>query len=160
LDGWHLRDIEAMREPRLGVFVDSADTEIIRFLWLRSFDSAIAVRAIRRGSSYSLISAKLAERSDLCPGKLVRTDSVRLSERRWNSLLRALRDPTFEPAPLSKNVVLADGAGWIVESVLDGRYHVVDVTSPERKGRGSKVRHFGLEMVRIAGLMPWPWEIY
>ena len=160
ISGWYWQELRAMKEPRIASFADSSETEVVRFLWLRSFKPTITVRAIRRGSRYALIRAQLSNPEGLCPGTIDRRDSVRLSSRTWKTLIRALENPEFVPAPLPTNTVGADGAQWVVESVRQGHYQLVDVWAPKEQGRGSNVRALGLEMVRSAGLMPWPWEIY
>ena len=69
--GWYESHLAAMKEPRLGAFVDSGNVEAVRFLWLRSFHHPIAVRAMRRGASYSLIAVELAGAGGYAPGAVL-----------------------------------------------------------------------------------------
>ena len=147
---WYGEQLAAMNEPRLGMWVDSSDVEAIRFLWLRSFHHPVAVRAIRRGMSYSLVAVELTGAGGYEPGTILRRDSLRLDSLTWKALVTPLRRAEFWD-PDSSRVGL-DGAEWIVEAVTRGQLFAVKQWSPEATGTGADMRAFGLAMLRLTSI--------
>ena len=149
----YLPYLRNMREPPMESLAGSTGVESVRFVWLRSFHHPIAVRVTRRGSRFSLVAAELGDETDMKPGRLIKRDSVEISESQWNSVVHALRQPDFwDPAPLGGYGV--DGSIWIVESTSGRGYQVVDVWSPEENGRGAEIRALGIRMLSMAKMMP------
>jgi hypothetical protein len=152
--GWYGRDLAAMKEPRLGAFVDSDDVEAVRFLWLRSFHHPIAVRAMRRGASYSLIAVELDGAGGYAPGAVFRRDSITLDSLNWNALVAPLGQDGFWQLDSARNG--ADGAEWVAEAATRGQLYTVTRWAPEATGSGANMRAFGLSMLRQTSLVPDP----
>lgn len=150
---WYGNQLHALGEPRLGHFVDSADTDAVRFLWLRSFHHPIAVRAIRRGSRYALVGTELDGAGGYAPGRILRQDSIAITEKEWSALVAPIRSASFWAPQPADNKGL-DGAQWLVEAVEEGKLCLVDWWTPREDGPGAPVRAFGLAMVRAARIVP------
>lgn len=149
---WYGKQLAAFSEPRMGSFVDSSNVDAVRFLWLRTFDHPIVVRAIRRGSAYALIGIELGGAGGYEPGRVVRRDSVAIDAVTWARLTNGLSDSTFwADAPRSMGL---DGAQWIVEGVSPGKLYIVSRWSPADTLPSSGVRAFGLLMLEAAHLTP------
>ena len=144
---WYGNTLIVMKEPRLGTFVDSTNVEGMRFLWLRSFDHPVAVRAMRRGSAYSLIAVELSGAGGYPPGAVVRRDSLPLDSISWKALSAPLNSAGFwkSDTPDQKGL---DGADWVIEAASAGHLYLVDRWSPDTTGAGASVRSFGLAMLR------------
>lgn len=127
---WYVRFLRKMRENSLLDFAE-ADTEVYRFLWLRSFDHPIAVTIIRERHSLSLVSKELDGAGGYEPGKMLRTDNLWLTEEQWCTFRQKLERAGFWIMPArERDDIGNDGSQWILEGVSDGRYHAVDRWSP------------------------------
>ena len=121
-------------EPDLSRIAEDAD--VYRALWLRSFHDPVSVRLVRRGNRMSVITAQAERRPDESFSG-ARHDSLPLDTARWNEIARLAATSDFwamaAPGPEPGEVRL-DGARWILEARVDGRYHVVDWWSPAASG--------------------------
>ncbi len=137
--------LRALREPDLATISDGR--EMYRVLWLRSFHEAIAVRIVKDGSHFSVITSvgPVWGHEDSSPP---RRDSMALDPGGWAALqLRtALRDFWHLRAPVNKYGL--DGAEWILEGRRNGTYHAVDWWSPRPgEGREGEYRHLLLDIL-------------
>ena len=144
---WYVRFLRKMREKSLLDFADG-DTEVYRFLWLRTFDHPVALTVIREGHSLSLISKELDGAGGYEPGNMLRTDNIWLTEDQWCTFRQKLERAGFWTMPGREPDDLGnDGAQWILEGVNDGRYHVVDRWSP----RSGDYRAACLYLIELSG---------
>lgn len=146
-----------MREPSLSCGPATPD-EVYRFLWLRSFHHAMAVRVSRVGEAYTLNAIVLSGAGGYEPGVPLRRVHRNLSASEWERVSQALRDLGFwtksaEPPP-DEELVGMDGAQWIIEGRRE-RYRVVDRWNGE-----DGVRQVGLLFLDLAGIRPRENEVY
>jgi hypothetical protein len=133
---WYGDQLKAMKEPSLFGAAKDRKLNEVRFLWLRSFDKAIAVRAYMSEDGPRLHAVRLSAQKDLHPGTIEWTQDIALSDRQWKTLLERLSRPAviFPYRKLTNEqlemTLGSDGAQWILESALDGTYHIADVWSP------------------------------
>ncbi len=131
--------LAALKEPSLGELSrQDAAAEVYRFLWLRSFDNPIAVRLVvtrdvtRDGGR--LIAKMTSGQGGFEPGHLVLNRESRLSKEATAWFLAEVKHARFWDVPTRDDSrAKPDGAQWIVEGVKQGRYHVVDRSSPDPK---------------------------
>lgn len=127
---WYSEALKDLGEVTLAS--SSSDDESYRFLWLRSFHDAIAIRVRRLGSDH-LVIVKELERSG--PRKLgpksFTTFSFLLSDAEWNQFTLHLEHACFWQMPAPNDTMMCDGAQWIMEGYREGRYHIVDRQSPD-----------------------------
>jgi len=126
---WYSNTLKIMNEGSL--CTRSSQEESYRFLWLRSFDNPIAIRVQRVGLHRLVVVKEL----DLSPehglaGSL-KTFSFPLSEEEWNLFMRKLELACFWQMPTPNELMMCDGAEWIMEGRREGRFHVVDRQSPD-----------------------------
>ena len=112
--------------------------EVYRFLWLRSFDNPIAVRlVVTNGATRDggrLISKMTSGQGGFEPGHLVLDRESRLSKEATDWFLAEVKHARFWDVPArDDSQAQPDGAEWIIEGVKQGRYHIVDRNSPDRK---------------------------
>jgi hypothetical protein len=140
------------------------DSEAFRFLWLRSFHNAIAVRISRRGDFYGL-EAVILDRAgrfsanyrrwlfggsgDHRPGNVSRRVTKELSPDQGRALIARLEQMQFwQMATRGHALPGTDGARWILEARREGRYHVVDRWSDNDDG----IKSVGMLFLDLAGL--------
>jgi hypothetical protein len=153
--GWYGDHLTALGEPRLGTFVDSVDTDAVRFLYLRSFHHPISVRAMRRGATYALIGVELDGAGGYEPGNVLRRDSATIDSGVWMWLTRLLSDARTWDSRNPDELGL-DGAEWIIEAASGGKLYAIDQWSPLEFGPHENVRAFGVGMLRAAKLAREP----
>ncbi len=108
--------------------------EVYRFLWLRSFANPITVRLIVTRDGGRLISKMTSGQGGFEPGHLVLNRESRLSKEATAWFLAEVKHARFWDVPARDgSPAVLDGAEWIIEGVKQGRYHIVDRSSPDSK---------------------------
>lgn len=146
---WYTSALAAFVETALPATLPRATDQAYRFLWLRSFDPPIVVRAARHDGVTFVITRIGAENADN-DGELPRRDSAFLSSTAWDTLIGTLDKERFWTAAHSDTTGPGiDGAQWVIEGVRDGRYTIVDRWSPRDTGQAAFVRRIGLTLLRL-----------
>lgn len=125
---WYAKFLGVMGEKSL--LYNLGETEIYRFLWLRTFHHPIFVRIEKRDNSIQLFSKEFDGRANGYTGKELRNEKRILNEQQWCNFLSLLEKSEYWKIPTDYTMG-RDGANWILEGVKDGRYHVVNRWSPE-----------------------------
>ncbi len=128
LNDWYGSFLKSMGEESL--LKDSKDTEVYRFLWLRTFDYPIFVRVEKRNDSIKLFSKEMDGDARYVTGKVLRKVNKNLDVAQWNEFLSLLEKSQYWQMPMN-GATGRDGSNWILEGVRDNRYHIVDRWSPE-----------------------------
>lgn len=160
---WYGPELRAMEEPPLCRLASGVE-EAYRFVWLRSFHPAIAVRVERHGDEYALIGKRLSQAryepgSGWESGDLVVDRSRRLRREHWKRLAALVDSAQFwSPETATRSAPeggVVDGAQWILEGVRNGRYRVLDRWSPEEiEVEEPHFVHASLYLLDLAGLRP------
>ncbi|HRH41771.1 MAG TPA: hypothetical protein PKY82_09020 [Pyrinomonadaceae bacterium] len=147
MNEWYGKFLKSMDETSL---LDVSDnTEVYRFLWLRSFHHPIFVRIERNGNSIQLFSKELDGGGGYEPGKVLRQEHKILDEQQWCGFLNLLGKSNYWQMPVENNEVLGnDGSQWILEGVKDGRYHVVDRWTP----KNGEYREACIYLLKLSGV--------
>ncbi len=146
--GWYAKHLKAMNEKSL--LNDSDEqTEIYRFLWLRSFHHPIFVR-VERYSRYSIkiFTKELDGAGGYQPGKSLRSGEFTIYEKEWNEFLTLLEKADFWKMASNNEDLGRDGAQWILEGVKESRYHIVDRSSP----REGEYREACIFLLKLSGI--------
>ena len=130
LNDWYEKHLKAMDEKSL-LKVSDGNTEIYRFLWLRSFHHPIFIRVERKQNKIKIFAKELDGAGGYEPGKTLKTYNRSLTADEWRKFLSLLENSNYWNLPTKKDIG-RDGAEWILEGVKDNRYHVVDRWSPEK----------------------------
>lgn len=131
LNDWYGKHLKAMDEKSL-LRVSNQNTEIYRFLWLRSFDHPIFVRVERKQNKVRLFAKELDGDGGREPGRILKTYNHTLTGDEWRKFLSLLEQSDYWNLPSKEDNLGRDGAEWILEGVRDNRYHIVDRWSPEK----------------------------
>jgi hypothetical protein len=156
-DGW--QDSDSGKNDGYGEFLrpmgerslfepTRGNTEIYRFLWLRSFHHPISVRLERSDYSFKLVSVELSGKGGYEPGRKLRTDNIIVSEDEWCKFMSLLEAASFWSQPTSDPRQSGrDGAQWVLEGVRRNRYHIIDRWSPHDGG----FRAAGIYLLQLSG---------
>lgn len=123
-EGWYEPHLIAMGEP--SIYAGVAQGAQVRFLWLRTFDKPVAVRVWETPQGYWLRAVVLSGKGGYEPGRIADVVERPLSEPEWNAVLEKLRAANFTALPSQEDSMGLDGAQWIIETNVFGRYHMVD----------------------------------
>jgi hypothetical protein len=126
--------------------------DMLRFVWLRTFDAPIVVRIARRGKAAHLVATRLTGQggydvgtvADRIARDLAPADVARLRARIAASDLDQL------PARHCERTASADGALWLFEHAVAGDYHFV----LRKTGEERPVRDLGALLLELAGWAP------
>jgi len=130
LDAYFARELVAMNEPSLRDYRGTRSTAY-RFLWIRSFDDPIAVRAEEHAGRATLIVKRL--HSEGGRGERLDLDRERpLTRREWARVESDLAAAHLADTPSTRDDNGFDGSEWMLEGVRDDRQHVVRRWSPDR----------------------------
>jgi hypothetical protein len=120
---WYSEQLSAMSEPSL---LDSTVNVVIRFTWLRTFDEPITVGIKNDTQRYTLYWKMCDGKGGYEPGKLILSNSKCISEQEFNNLMNKMDSIGFWDMPTVFDIEGNDGSQWILETKIDGNYHIVD----------------------------------
>jgi hypothetical protein len=173
---WYSQTLAAMGEPSLFILRADKSIQVYRFLWLPSFHRPISVRLTINSDGSGTVVARSVDRhmglltkprSDT--GKLIVDTSGKATSADVANVMKQLDSvkfwsmttkespegfqgvdagqPGYTQVPLPK----LDGAGWLLEGLRQGEYHVVDRRSPEKDSYSQLCRYLlGLGKVNAA----------
>ena len=121
--------LTAMKEPSLSCGHPGGPT--YRFLLLGSFAHPIAVRVSGTEYGVSLVAVELDEAGGFSPGKLKRRRATFLQRDQLRKIENALSTANFWSMPTTVERHGKDGATWILEGVVDRKYHLITRWTPE-----------------------------
>lgn len=141
-------------EPVFG----NQEASVYRFLWLRSFHPPIVVRVALRDDGTAAVTSKVgntpAGNEDM---KIVTRRNHEIGTRDVSLLLKQFNKARFWSLSKSEesDVIVLDGASWIIEAREKGRYRVLTRVLPNRE-----YRKLGLLFLKLGDVLPPKKEIY
>jgi hypothetical protein len=150
MEGWFAGHLVSMGEPPLYPPCPEGTT-VYRFLWLRTFDPAVAIRVTRSSEEARVIAKKTNGLGGYEPGDLVENRERVLSEDEWRLLADKVAEVSFWD--LESNAAMGlDGSEWILEGVRNGKYHFVYEWSPKK----GPIRELGTAFLEVSKLSESP----
>lgn len=122
---WYSAVLSEFKEPNLYTY--SGEDDVYRFTWLRSFQAPVVIRFQKYENEYLLTTKVMKDNQGYIPNEFVVNTSQNLSAAKWKNFELRLgrinfwKIPTLDPEPAAM-----DGAQWIMEARVNGRYHFVD----------------------------------
>ncbi|MFC1609865.1 hypothetical protein ACFL6C_02815 [Myxococcota bacterium] len=140
--------LRSMREPDITRWPGAP---VYRFLWLRSFQPAIVVRATL-GPSNPVVVAKQMGKGGCVLGRLC----TRVERNLRDEEAQRLRDcfataHTWRPTNDDRRGL--DGATWVIEMKAQDGYRIFNYWSPEK----GELRECALTMLKMVGMPQRPW---
>ncbi len=127
---WYSNYLSEFKEPYLYNY--RGNDEIYRFTWLRSFHNPVVIRFQKQGNDHDLTTKEMTDYDGYIPNKTI-VNSVRcLGNAEWGewelkiNRLNFWQQPTHDPEPRPM-----DGAEWILEANIKGKYHFTTRTMPD-----------------------------
>jgi hypothetical protein len=142
---WYSKHLAAMEEPSL--WRTPPGTEIYRVLWLRTFDAPMVFRlTIKSDRSSELITKRTNGQGGYEPGRVVSDQTTPIDKDETQILLATLMRLKFWGAPTNETGPRGfDGAQWVIESVKNGKYHVIT------RWGGGEFKGWALLLMRKSG---------
>lgn len=140
---WFSKYLRAANEKP--IYID-AEKEIYRFTWLRSFHEPIIIR-IECGQICNLSAIVLSGKGGYEPGNIQKSISHEFSTEQHNKfkqLLSKIDGWEYKPDP---NLIMMDGAQWILEVMKGNSYQAWDINSPS--GNYRKFCEYMLQLSKI-----------
>jgi hypothetical protein len=136
-DEWYSSHLHSMQEPSLSDPSTNMTLVAYRFLWLRSFHNAIAVRLdVHLDGTGTLTTKETNGRGGYKAGTLILNESREITAVEVNKFLTLLQKAAFWSSPTQIHSGGLDGAQWILEGVEKSHYHVVDRWSAQDSDHG------------------------
>lgn len=121
---WYSNTLSEFKEPN--VYRYSGKDDIYRFCWLRSFNNPVVIKLQKHEDEYILTTKEMINNGGYIPNEFVVNSNRSLSVLTWNDWEIKLgrigfwNRPAFDPASRPM-----DGADWILEAKINGKYHFV-----------------------------------
>lgn len=133
--------------------------ETFRFTWLRTFHAPVAVRFESLADYPALLTVKMLEGSEPERRKVER--SFELPRLAWQSFQQLVAKAAFWTMPARlEDQTGRDGADWLLEGVLGGRYHLVLRWSPKHDPSQASFSALCSRLIELAQLGLPEREIY
>ena len=145
-NAWYSKHLKVLEEPI--IYSDKSDKEIIRFTWLRTFHNPIVIRIENSNGIYSIYWKKSNGAGGYSPGNLVINEEKQIDIQQWTDIVNQLNECVFWEIPTNYPTFGFDGAQWILEAKIDGKYHIVDRWS----GKKSEIGQFCLNLFKMTNL--------
>ncbi|MEQ1606961.1 MAG: hypothetical protein ABL999_19015 [Pyrinomonadaceae bacterium] len=146
---WYGKHLTAMDEPSLIADRD-LESEVYRFLWLRTFDHPMAIRIVRSSDVVTLTVVEMTGAGGYEPGSILLKKTKIIEGDHWCVFQKKLETADYWNLGADKRLSGNDGAQWVLEGVRAGRYHMVDRWSPEE----TNFRDACLYLLELSGVDP------
>ncbi|WP_417459415.1 hypothetical protein [Kordiimonas sp.] len=132
-NSWYAQTLDRMNEPSLFSVAQATKKNVVRFLWLRTFDQPVAFRLTFNSDGSGVLETKiLIGPGEDDPGRLRHQSAQAVPAQELVNVKAALdrashwfSDDDLPPRPLG-----FDGAEWVFEAILNHQYHVLARWSP------------------------------
>jgi hypothetical protein len=149
---WYSKHLIALDEP---ILTDSNSRQVFRFTWLRTFHNPIVVR-IENSDYVVKLHWKVSDGAGgYEPGEIIENQSKKLTIADWSRFYdKVNRSDFWNMNTISKKFIGTDGAQWILEGNVDGKYHVVD------RWLGGSIYSICMELLKMTDLNIEELKIY
>jgi hypothetical protein len=158
IDNQYAKRLTSLNEPSL-LQLSNAGGFHLRFLWLRSFHAPVVISLQQAGDQYTLTVKQLRGKDAIDSDDLAVDRTRYLTKDELATFSQLFGNVCFWNMPsISAEPLSEDGAWWIVESVWEGRYHIVSRQSPE----DGPYRQICLYLLKLSNLesVSSPGEVY
>ncbi len=126
---WYSNSLSSFKEPYLYNY--KGDVETYRFTWLRSFHNPIVIRFQKQGNDHILTTKEMIDYDGYIPDKIIVNTTQYLTASAWNKWeLKISKIDFWSKQPNDPEPRGTDGAEWILEANIKGKYHFISRQSP------------------------------
>lgn len=145
---WYSKHYKALEEEKL--YQKKTDDEILRFVYLPTFNNPICVRVEKKNNEYLLTVKRTNGQGGYESGRLVYQRKKKITETQWNELMEKVKSSN-EWEVFYKEELFGglDGSQWIFEHLSPQGYKIRDVWSPSSS---DEFYTLGMYLFNLAGI--------
>jgi hypothetical protein len=144
---WYSSQLTALQEEPLYSKNLPKGRETYRFTWLRSFNRPVALRLDVQPDGSGKFVIKVSDGAGgYKPGKIARNETRDVTVDVVKAVRVQFERAKFFDMPVTTNHRGLDGSEWILEAVVEGRYHLVERWTP----REGPVFDIGMQFIELA----------
>lgn len=126
---WYSKHLKSMKEPIIYSIQDS-ERDIIRFTHLGTWEKPFSYRIENIRGIVTLTYNKTKGLGGYKAGRRIKHKQKEISPERWKEILNKLEAINFWEIDTHDPNVVLDGTEWILEVLINGKFHFVRRTSP------------------------------
>lgn len=127
---WYSKHLFTLKEPILFNKINSREN-IIRFTHLGTWSNPFSYRIEKVDDKFLLIYKRTNGLGGYETGTLVKNKTREISSKKWNEILEKIKQINVWNIPTNETRMYTDGEEWILEILIDGKYHLIVRTSPD-----------------------------
>jgi len=127
---WFGKHLRSMNERRLHI---EQERDSVRLLTLPTFHEPRLVRLDRHESNTQITAKRTDGRGGYGPGRLTINNTIHSGLSIFADATHLLDEINFWDLPALDDAVVLDGTRYVVESTIDGAYHVIERASPNKR---------------------------
>ncbi len=144
---WYSKQLNALEEPSL--YPPKQNLETYRFTWLRTFHNPMVFRiSVLEDGSGILRIKRCNGAGGYEPGVTDLRKEIKLTNLQVHDLNKKLEEMDFWQKPTNLDSKMMDGAEWIVEANLDGKYKIVI----RKTDTDNLIKEWGLQLIKLSGV--------
>jgi len=115
----------------------------------RTFDNPVAIRLEINDNGSGTLNIKMSNGAGgYESGKIILNEKKKITKERVSAIIKFIEDIHFWNLPSRLETRGFDGSEWIIELLLNGKYHLVNRWTPE----SGPIRELGLQFIELSGL--------
>jgi len=109
---------------------------VIRFLWLRTFNKPVLIKARKTKSAYEVITKICSGAGGYSSGTIEYYSKITINDSVWKTLFNKQLDKLLLQKSVENEKDGSDGSLWLIEFNLEGKYYLRERCSPQFYARG------------------------
>ena len=130
---WYSKHLKSMKEPVL-YKLQNEDKKIIRFTHLGTWSNPFSYRIENSNGQITLTYSKTKGLGGYDAGRRIEHEQKIIKSETWENIMEKIDSVNFWNIGTHDPNMILDGAEWILEVLIDGKYHFVTRNSPENYG--------------------------
>jgi hypothetical protein len=144
---WYSQQLSALEE--LSLYQPNQKFETYRFTWLQTFHNPMAFSISLLEDGSGILTVKRCNGAGgYEPGVIDLKKEVELSKLQIQELIAKLGEMKFLQKPPNLDSMVFDGAHWVVEANLNGKYKIVR----RQSGTDHEIQAWGLQLITLSGV--------
>lgn len=127
---WYSKHLYTLGEPVL-YNKTKQKKNIIRFTHLGTWSNPFSYRLEQKGEKVSITFNKTKGLGGYDAGKRVKHDKKKIPIEKWDHIVSKMDSINFWDVETHGKYMVLDGEEWILEALIDGRYHFITRNSPD-----------------------------
>jgi hypothetical protein len=133
LNQWYSRHLKSMKELIL-YKLQKDNKKIIRFTHLGTWSNPYSYRIENSNGQITLTYSKTKGLGGYGAGRRIKYEQKIIKSETWEKILEKINSANFWSIETHDPNMILDGEEWILEVLIDGKYHFVTRNSPENFG--------------------------